>query len=384
MPRPLFTKDSLVPPNNDELEITVFGPRYGESVVLHIPEIGWGVIDSCVSRINGVHVVPALEYLNCILSDPYPKLAFVILTHPHEDHYKGIDDILNKYNGGVERVCRYHGVGTRELMRYIVDRQEACKNDLPGLISVFRAMKDAAIPNGKATPRRLSEMTVVFEKKGASIEKFGKTDIRMVALSPSSDSDDRYASSLARFRVKPGEPVRFVGDEQHNLISTALLLSVGDMQAVFGADLQNEQQKGSGWDAVLAHADMPGLSACFVKVSHHGSENGYNEEAWKQHCERQKPLAVITPFVKGSVQLPREGDVQRVRRVAEKVGITGDPKNTEDLHKYYPRDVARRVLQDVRSARVFEPLSGLGFLRARFHVDGTIVETHAQAPGRWF
>ncbi|KJU81704.1 hypothetical protein MBAV_006106, partial [Candidatus Magnetobacterium bavaricum] len=44
---PNFPLDCLTPPKDNELEVTVFGTGYGESIVMHVPGIGWGVIDSC-------------------------------------------------------------------------------------------------------------------------------------------------------------------------------------------------------------------------------------------------------------------------------------------------------------------------------------------------
>ncbi|KHE93779.1 MAG: hypothetical protein SCABRO_00456 [Candidatus Scalindua brodae] len=112
---PLFPSDVLTLPKEDELEISIFGPGYGESIVLHVPHVGWGIIDSFVQKFENTSIVPPLEYLLKILDRPYPKLAFIILTHPHEDHCKGIDRIIKEYPGGIERVCRYDGFGLKEL-----------------------------------------------------------------------------------------------------------------------------------------------------------------------------------------------------------------------------------------------------------------------------
>lgn len=30
------------PPEEDQIEITTFGPGYGESIVVHLPGLGWG------------------------------------------------------------------------------------------------------------------------------------------------------------------------------------------------------------------------------------------------------------------------------------------------------------------------------------------------------
>ena len=99
----VFDKKYLNPPKQDQIEICVFGPGYGESIVLHIPQIGWGIIDSCTAKINKSTIVLPLQYLLELLAPySYPKLSFILLTHPHEDHYKGLNNIITKYPGGIE------------------------------------------------------------------------------------------------------------------------------------------------------------------------------------------------------------------------------------------------------------------------------------------
>jgi len=118
---PLFSKDTLTLPKEDELEISIFGPGYGESIVLHIPQVGWGIIDSCVQKFGNTTIIPTLEYLLNIIKPSFPKLAFVILTHPYQAHCEGLDKIIKEYPGGVDRVCRHDGYGIRELRAYNAD-----------------------------------------------------------------------------------------------------------------------------------------------------------------------------------------------------------------------------------------------------------------------
>jgi glyoxylase-like metal-dependent hydrolase (beta-lactamase superfamily II) len=127
----LFPKKHLSLPKQNELEICVFGPGYGESIVIHIPGIGWGVIDSCVGNANGESFVVPLQYLIEILKPNFPKLAFVLLTHPHEDHYKGLDKVIDEYPGGSERICYYSGRSVRDLKVYIAQQKIALRNVLP-------------------------------------------------------------------------------------------------------------------------------------------------------------------------------------------------------------------------------------------------------------
>lgn len=73
-----FQNDGIDTPRINELELTVFGPGYGESIVLHIPGLGWGVVDSCEFKKSDRRIVPPLEYL---IYQKVSKLAFLILSH---------------------------------------------------------------------------------------------------------------------------------------------------------------------------------------------------------------------------------------------------------------------------------------------------------------
>ncbi len=377
----IIPKDLLTLPKLNELEICVFGPGYGESVVLHIPRVGWGVIDSCVARIEETIAVLPFEYLSELLTPQYPKLAFVILTHPHEDHYKGLEKLLKDYPGGIERVCRYAGDGIRELKTYITRQRKASRDVLPGLSEVFRAMETAT--ESGAQLRRLNEMTIVFEKERVEVEGYGTTDIRMIALSPSAESIQKYVEILLQAVPLIGKPVKPLKDKYHNLISVALHLKIGALQVVIGSDLEKGSDCKTGWDCVVHNRDCPDLWGNLVKISHHGSEDGFNSLAWKAHTSKGKPIAILTPFCRGNVILPKDGNLENFRELCQKVGITGAVKFNENLHKYYPRRVVMSATQKTRSFKVIEPIKKAGFIRTRLSLDGTIIECIAENPAKW-
>ncbi len=375
----LFSKRVLTHPKDNELEITIFGPGYGESIVLHIPEVGWGIIDSCTFTINKTSIVPPLEYLLSLLSPDFPKLAFVILTHPHEDHYLGLDKILKEYPAGIERVCRYAGQGSRELLTYMTQQKIAEREVLPGLVQVFNAFKEAE--KAGAIFRQLGEMTTIFRKENANINGYGNTDIHMMALSPSGASSQKYAEMLYASYPKTGEIPPILNDRAHNMISVALLLTIGNIKIIFGSDVEDGEEDNIGWKGIITNKDCPILSADFVKVAHHGSENGFNKHVWEKHGEIKKPLAVITPFNRSS--LPKEEDVTRIKQVAKPVGITKIVKPPKRLTDYYARDIATAVNSGTRSITIISPENQIGIVRVRLSINGQITERIAEQPAGW-
>jgi hypothetical protein len=77
---------------------------------------------------------------------------------------------------------------------------------------VFRAIDEAEKRGAKY--RRLSEMSIVFELENIEIRKFGTTDIRMIALSPSARSSQKYIEILAKALAEVGKPIVPIDDEE--------------------------------------------------------------------------------------------------------------------------------------------------------------------------
>jgi len=378
----LFDKSLLTPPKLNELEICAFGPGYGESILLYIPYVGWGIIDSCEVKINKKPFVLPLQYLLENFSDKeLPELAFLVLTHPHEDHYKGLDKILLSYPGGIKRICRYNGVGIRELKEYLIRQEMGHNEQLPGLIDVFKAFRTAKKKG--SNERLLSELTSVFEHNDVNVEGYGKTNIILKALSPSAESATKYSEMLYKVIPKNGEPLKLVNDSAHNLISVCLLLTIGDLQVLLSGDLENYSSEEIGWKCIVRNKDCPILWTNLNKVAHHGSNSGFNNSAWEAHMSKGKPISIISPFCKGNIYLPKSNDIEKIKKYSSKVGLTGKVVFSTKLKNYYARKEMLAIQQKTRSFRILNPIEKVGFLRVRFSLDGTITECHAEPPASW-
>ena len=83
------------PPAVSELEISILGggKSYGESLVLHLGNNEWGIIDNCNNQKTKKAL--ALEYLDK-LNVPYKSVVFIICTHWHQDHITRITSLYEK------------------------------------------------------------------------------------------------------------------------------------------------------------------------------------------------------------------------------------------------------------------------------------------------
>lgn len=75
----------------DLLYVFVFGPGFGESIVLRVPPDEWIVIDSLRHQTKQEDTNPALE----LLADHDATVAAIALTHRHHDHAHGLYQLLD-------------------------------------------------------------------------------------------------------------------------------------------------------------------------------------------------------------------------------------------------------------------------------------------------
>lgn len=85
------------PPADDEFELSIFGPGYGESIALHVGGGRWMLVDSCVDRETKRPVV--LDYLREISMEPASCVDLVVATHWHDDHVRGISSLFEACSG---------------------------------------------------------------------------------------------------------------------------------------------------------------------------------------------------------------------------------------------------------------------------------------------
>ena len=79
-------------PKTNEFEITLLGPGFGESLVIHLGDNRWIVIDSCID--SETNRPAALVYLENIGVDPALSVSHVIATHWHDDHIGGMATLI--------------------------------------------------------------------------------------------------------------------------------------------------------------------------------------------------------------------------------------------------------------------------------------------------
>jgi beta-lactamase superfamily II metal-dependent hydrolase len=209
------------------LYVFVFGPGYGESVAVRVPPDEWLVIDSCriAKQAAALHVLRRYG----------GKLALLLLTHRHRDHYRGFVDLIA---WGV-----WNRVGCNDWR--VADAEPVDAADPEDQLGAGLAQVLAEIQNQWQT-RPASRLQT---HRGASYDfSEGKLHI----LHP----DKAFA--------------RANRDGKANSLSAAAVLEWKGMSLLFGADVENPH-----WHQIAEHRANLG-SHLILKVPHHGSREAQN------------------------------------------------------------------------------------------------------------
>jgi len=327
-----------IPPDPQELEVSIFGPGFGECVVLHLGNGHWGVVDSCLDPPS--KRAAALQYLESLAVDIRTGLQFVVATHWHDDHMQGIGDVFQQARAAVF-ICT---AAVREsdfsnvLGAWSGTRFLAGGSGVDELHRVFEELKKRQPDTRYPTPRLASVNKLLWER-------LNKPSARVTALSP---SDAAVMTTMARLRLaapKSSGARRRIPNLKPNDASVVLSVEVEQHHVLLGADLEVRQDRGLGWMAIVDGIGVETARHQVFKVAHHGSPNADHDEVWSRML-MPRPWAATTPFVSGDVRLPSVNDCRRILTRTPNAYLTAPPQPSRF------RDPNRTVEKTVNEATV--------------------------------
>ena len=282
--------DIDAPPGSNEFELTLFGPGYGESVVLHVGAGIWVIVDSCI---DAQGTPRALRYVRGLGLDPAQAVKLVVATHWHDDHIRGMARLIEACDKA--KFCCAAALCQEEFLSAIgaLERRHlsVTGSGARELHDVFtRLAKAGSKPTHAIANRR------IFTS--------GKCEIW--SLSPGDATFERFLRVIGGLRPSAGQAKRRLRDLSPNEIAVALWIVVDDVAVLLGSDLEKR-----GWVEILRSAERPKGASSAFKIPHHGSANADVPEVWKRMLDAE-PFAVLTPWRRGGHTLPDRGDVRRV------------------------------------------------------------------------
>ena len=334
-----------MPPPFNVLEITLIGPGYGESIVLHIGQGKWIVVDSCEDETG---YPQPLRYLADMGVDPASAVALVVATHWHDDHIRGMGRLVDEC-GAAKFVCA-SALTKHEFLvavRALNDRRlSAPGSGLRELHSVFLTLRERQVQPLWAIADRLV---------------LAEDDCSVWSLSPGDAVVADFLRSVCSERAKVGESKDRLPTLSPNRISVALWVTVKDIVALLGGDLPKKE-----WLNILEHCQSREGTASVFKVPHHGAPNADHPRIWAEMLDPE-PYAVLTPWHKGGRSRPTATDARRLLSYSKHTyatarGVSRTRRNRE-LQRLVQRSIADTDV-DLRSA-----VAPIGAIRLRKAID---------------
>jgi hypothetical protein len=347
-------------PAPDQIEVCVFGPNYGECVVVHLGNGNWVVVDSCLHEGEPI----ATAYLQALGLDLARSIRAVIATHWHDDHYKGLSRILA--NAPAAHIWISSVLTDEEFLRFAM-RMNKNKTSVAGhkLDEFLKIIDDIRRrrSSGQLTFGYANARTVIFRLDG-SVSGHGHP-CEIMALSPSHGDVSEFLERIAANIPRARQTKRAVPSPSPNHASVATLISVGPLGIVLGADVENSGRPTAGWEAILgAHNLQPfGPRASLHKASHHGSENAHNQGVWN-NLLTANPLAVLTPWRKGGRRLPTADGARNILQLSQHAFITALDARSRSRRDGRPLGV-QRFLREHRGIRLRSLAVSFGAVRFR-------------------
>lgn len=282
-------------PSTDEVEIVVFGPGYGESIVVHVGDGDWIIVDSCHDKDKK----PVAQiYLDLIGVAP-EKVKYIVVSHWHDDHTRGISALAKYYSSA------------RIGVSNILNTQEG---------KFFAAAYSGEV--AKLT-RGTEELYKIFSEQKGRIDSLGQNTIVLEygtgpakglirALSPTSECFLEAQKQIQQALPRRGEPspVKEAPHLSPNNEAVAIHIDTGRFAILLGSDLETNQH---GWNTIVAHPTCATLTrADFYKVAHHGSMTAEAAGIWTGLLH-PSPVSVLTPYNNGGTKLPKDSDKLRIK-----------------------------------------------------------------------
>jgi hypothetical protein len=295
-PEPL-TDLALEHPAPDELEVSVFGPGYGEAIAVHIGEGRWLTVDSCRNRRTGRPA--ALEYLLALGVDVSSDVVLVAATHWHDDHIAGLAQVVEECAGAAFACPASLEAG--EFLRLVKASSVRAAVVRTG-VAEFGDIVDGLAAQGRGAPTFGKSHTVLHRAASCEVE----------ALSPSDAAVLQAMAEIAGLLPQEDSGKKRVVPPPSNRASMAIQVIVGERSLLLGADLQEVGVGVAGWTEIVNSPVRKPVKSELYKVAHHGSHNADHGKIWSELLV-PGPVAVLTPFSKGRSPLPSTGDRTRIR-----------------------------------------------------------------------
>ena len=287
-------------PSEDEVEVALLGPGYGESIVVHIGQGTWIIVDSCI---NDAGEPLALEYLRAIGVKPHDAVRLIVATHWHDDHIRGIAKSVD--------MCRNAEFCCAAALRQDEFLAAIHALDGRGSFAGSSGVREIHTVFADLAERRRQPVFALADRR---FYRNGGCEIW--SLSPHDDEFVRFLNSIGTLFPREGQTKTRIPDVSPNHVAVVLWTKVHDVVVLLGADLETK-----GWVKIVESPGRPQERGTAFKVPHHGAASAYEPTVWREMLERN-PVAVLTPWRRGGHALPTQEDIRCILAETEHAYLT--------------------------------------------------------------
>ncbi|MFY9328181.1 MAG: MBL fold metallo-hydrolase [Georgfuchsia sp.] len=330
-------------------EVTVIGPGQGESVVVHLGNGEWLVVDSCASSSSRVSSAP-LQYLTSIGVDVSNDVKLIVVSHWDDDHIRGISNLLDACRSAV--FCCSTSFTEREFIKFVEAMSLGGKTTGNGNVSEFNKCL-----------RILADRKQIIRRAfpGRQLSDKGQPTIK--SWSPSDFDDACFLEYVASYYPADWAAMRRAIPGSPNLTSVVISIDWEDVSILLGADMETSTDIRRGWGAIAAEANRVGFEkGGLVKIPHHGSEGAHDERMWSQLLH-DLPISIVAPFGKGAIKSrpPQPSDIKRIVDLSSQTYLTANKK------PLLPKKKSAAVARSLREGgiRLSAGNSAIGMVRMR-------------------
>jgi len=307
------------PPQPSEIEVSLFGPGYGECVVVHVGQGEWVVVDSCLDAQSKES--SASVYLSKLGVKLEKKVKLIVATHWHDDHVRGLASVVKSCLEA--KFAFSSALRNREFLDLIGAMQMRPMMDTTG-IKEFTEILSVLAQRGKngvlGDPKIFAIADRLLWKRDS--QRLGDDpECEIIALSPSDKAHARALESLRGLFPLENTTKKRMAQPSPNHNSVVLWVKIAGERILLGSDLQNDSEAAGGWGVIVASKTRPPGKASVFKIPHHGSQNAHHSDVWSALLE-VNPHSILTPFVQGNVSLPAKEDIQRISALTSHAYIT--------------------------------------------------------------
>ena len=359
-----MTDNQLSLPARDELELSIFGPGFGEAILLHIGDGKWVLVDSCLDPGSGQPA--SLTYLHNLNVDIGQAVKLVVATHWHDDHVRGIANLFEQCQSAdfvISNALRNEEfLALTSLYRAPSGLESSGLDEFSKIFQLLTAQSSSGV-RFNSPKFAVSDKSLYRTQIEATLSP---TEARVFALSPSDESILQATLAFAELMKKEEQRRKRVASPAPNHTSVVLWAEVGHHRILLGADLEKTSNPKTGWSVIVEESTVISGKASLFKVPHHGSENAHHDGVWSEVLLNE-PFAILTPYSPGRKPLPSDADITRISRLTPNVYVTSPTKRQRI--RWRQRIVKEYVEQVTRSIRSIH--HGWGQVRLRKRIDET-------------